>query len=631
MEKIMRTKLLAVSAAAILLFCAQPAGSSDAPASYINVLENDYLLVSAPTVKDWSVLKLSGSGPGIGYARYASKLEGAFEDVPRGRDVWEAIGPEYPDILYFGNKKYDAFMLIDVMIMTPWKYAAPDAAITLKNYLSVGLNSEDMEDVAEPVQIYKEMNEGMAFYKVDVEVKKSGKRSDGSLFDKGPSKKDKGTSKVTSIVRYLLPCPEQNVLYIVSIVNPNKESAKDVSSFTDDIRKSILYKVAPTRSRGINEELVFISQLAASFREDTKEETERKEKDKKKERRKKEAKKGMSIIWSENGQADFIPFSEEEVEFVDKKKALEYFSAMRTRTEQALAKYPDSKELMLASAILSEFNPQGVRYGDGFDRAAAVTQYEKLLSVDPSNTDALFNLGVLCYRAGEKSKALEYVSRAAALLKVDPAMYYLAAKLSKELGRPDEALALYDKAFFSFSDFEKSVLKKKYDMVKKERETAYKAKGIKPDKKEIKSWRYKTNGFVDYSRPVNLNQAFPTTGFGLNAYQQNVMMAGDAYAVWYAMVGPLEFPPKKNVLTAKWYAPDGTLYKEDLEWLPGIDQNVDGQGLASVFVGADLAATNLVFLLPIKGTDAEKKTGLWKLEIHYKDELVQEKEFLLVK
>jgi len=77
--------------------------------------------------------------------------------------------------------------------------------------------------------------------------------------------------------------------------------------------------------------------------------------------------------------------------------------------------------------------------------------------------------------------------------------------------------------------------------------------------------------------------------------------------------------PREDALIAKWYSPDGTLYREDTKRGLIYFETILGRGVPK-----------LMFELPIAGTEAENKTGLWKLEIYYKEKLVYEKYFFIM-
>ena len=94
--------------------------------------------------------------------------------------------------------------------------------------------------------------------------------------------------------------------------------------------------------------------------------------------------------------------------------------------------------------------PQAVQIALGHQRAGryaeAETMYRQVLTVDPSNFDALHLLGVLAHQVGKHRHAIEFISQAIQQNPSNPFVQNNLGEAYRALGRPDEALACYRRA-----------------------------------------------------------------------------------------------------------------------------------------------------------------------------------------
>ena len=71
--------------------------------------------------------------------------------------------------------------------------------------------------------------------------------------------------------------------------------------------------------------------------------------------------------------------------------------------------------------------------------SAAASLYQKVLTGDPENADALHLLGVLHHQQGDHGRAIERISRAVALRPNAPAFHANLAEAYRALGQPERA------------------------------------------------------------------------------------------------------------------------------------------------------------------------------------------------
>ena len=84
----------------------------------------------------------------------------------------------------------------------------------------------------------------------------------------------------------------------------------------------------------------------------------------------------------------------------------------------------------------------GIQQADQKDWAAATTTFQDVLAINPSNTYALYDLGVIDQANGDSSAAIGFYDKALVASKTyTPAMYNMAILLEKP--EPQQALSLY--------------------------------------------------------------------------------------------------------------------------------------------------------------------------------------------
>jgi TolB-like protein/Flp pilus assembly protein TadD len=87
-----------------------------------------------------------------------------------------------------------------------------------------------------------------------------------------------------------------------------------------------------------------------------------------------------------------------------------------------------------------------VRYRQDWDWSAAITEYEMALSLDPNNSDALLNVGLLTALQGRPTDALQYWEQAAGRDSLNYYVYEALADTYYAMGRFTEALAAMRKS-----------------------------------------------------------------------------------------------------------------------------------------------------------------------------------------
>ena len=117
-------------------------------------------------------------------------------------------------------------------------------------------------------------------------------------------------------------------------------------------------------------------------------------------------------------------------------KASGYLNYAREYAQKAVAENPESFEALL---LLGQLLPH-----DGNDRA---TTFRRLVEMDPTSVGALYGLGQTLYLSDHPEEAIPYLEK---VVKMDPSNgsgYHVLGKSYEKMGRYDEALAAYKKAY----------------------------------------------------------------------------------------------------------------------------------------------------------------------------------------
>jgi len=123
----------------------------------------------------------------------------------------------------------------------------------------------------------------------------------------------------------------------------------------------------------------------------------------------------------------------------------DYAQARQLLSEAAAAIPKEARfQQALGDIALAEKDPQ-----------KAITYYDKAIELDSGYFGSYLGAGVAQYRAGNKAKAEEWLTRSAELLPTAPAAYYL-GELARGSGDTQKAIKYYQAAATSQSDFGKA-------------------------------------------------------------------------------------------------------------------------------------------------------------------------------
>jgi predicted Zn-dependent protease len=121
------------------------------------------------------------------------------------------------------------------------------------------------------------------------------------------------------------------------------------------------------------------------------------------------------------------------------------FGRARSLAGEAVALYPKEARFHQFLGDLAMAEKQ---------HGASLPHYEKAMALDPNYFGSYLGAGVAAYRAGNKPRAEQWLTRSAELLPTAPAMYYLGS-IAKESGNLDRALKMFESAAQSDSELGK--------------------------------------------------------------------------------------------------------------------------------------------------------------------------------
>jgi tetratricopeptide (TPR) repeat protein len=81
-----------------------------------------------------------------------------------------------------------------------------------------------------------------------------------------------------------------------------------------------------------------------------------------------------------------------------------------------------------------------------------ITQYNKILSIDPNNTVTLYRLGLICYDKKDFKQAYQYFEKVVNLYPFDYQSVLMLAWTNYKLGKTREAKVLFNKALLYYPD-----------------------------------------------------------------------------------------------------------------------------------------------------------------------------------
>ncbi len=98
-------------------------------------------------------------------------------------------------------------------------------------------------------------------------------------------------------------------------------------------------------------------------------------------------------------------------------------------------------------ATISEALAIAVQHHQAGRLQAAEQVYRQILAVEPNQPDAIHLLGVIASRLGRPEVAVQYIERAIQLRGSDGAFHYNLGNALLAQGRPDEAIACFQRAW----------------------------------------------------------------------------------------------------------------------------------------------------------------------------------------
>jgi tetratricopeptide (TPR) repeat protein len=100
----------------------------------------------------------------------------------------------------------------------------------------------------------------------------------------------------------------------------------------------------------------------------------------------------------------------------------------------------DERVRVIAGHTADDWLAAALEYeADGEKKSEAIDAYERALSVDPNNADALINCGTLYYERGNLAKASDYFQRALALDQENALAHFNLGSVLEEVGDVEEA------------------------------------------------------------------------------------------------------------------------------------------------------------------------------------------------
>ena len=523
--------------------------------------------------------------------------------------MWSVLAPKHPAKLTMSNKKRGKVITIQTSLMSPWQCDGVTKEETVSNYLAYMLQVRTTKETKEPIELGKKILDDRIFYLMHVtdaieETQKRVKRRNSRRTTRR-EKKEKTKFKEVKVVDYMLISEERSRIYYFSLWDLKEGSfSEDIIEYFENICKAAVFNYSKDEEEEVKDAVIYAARLVSHMDILKAEGTEG--------NKESQRKKGVKILWKDKQIEEFIPF-----QYITQTKTSEYFDKNITLLNSLIKKYPDNKALHFAIAVLYEYDQGGTRYGEGYDMDLAMLHYQKAIDIDARFYDAYFNLAILYYKNNAYDKAIPLFKKVTEMCPIDISAYYLLAEIYKKKGNSEEASKYYDKALFTCTDFEKQIIKKVYDKIQRERKAIYKELGRKAPEKPKGAWKFtKTCGLRHHTEYIDENK-LPNIKFSY--WDEHIITNQDFYVLWWASLN-MGAAPAEDALTAKWYAPDGTLYHEDRR----------REVIYNQTVLAPTLAPDLMFQLPIAGTEAETKIGLWKLEIYDENELVYERYFYLM-
>lgn len=306
--------------------------------------------------------------------------------------------------------------------------------------------------------------------------------------------------------------------------------------------------------------------------------------------KKKDAVKTISVKFAESSEEKSFDIKYEKLD-----DFLKYRQIINIELDRLAEKCPNNPKIYYAMAVLCEYNDSGVRYGDGFNESKAMECYAKALGADQKFFYAYYNKGILFARKKETDRAIEEFKKCINISPVDIPSLYMLGALYEGKGDHSNTYLYYRNAKDALTAQEKGYCEKLQKRLWKKCKDLENQPGIeKPIKRQHKKVIKSAMAHLFYGSPL----------------EGNVFSYDDPFLFWH---GYLTGVTKRNQASAKWYSPSGEVFKEEKSM-----EKVEND------------ASSYYFALPVADTKAADQPGLWRIEVYYKDEIIDTKYFYIL-
>lgn len=549
---------------------------------WLEFLSTDLAKVSTPASENvyYNIVNPRNGGFGV-RGTYQEHLRKAIKDEREGYDMYDGLGllDRKWGVFYYNkpkSKRNNVGWIVYDCYQVPFWYVQGRSKDELnKRMIRYMLGSIDDIKLTTPVSFYKEKKGGREY----------------SVLKYGFKEKGKNYTKHS----YYIINDDYSICHYfnrrIRLKTKYTESAREVCD--QMITSSILVDELDDNSR-LKYMLYSARALLFDMLTDKRREKQENSAKKKAKIKDEDQAKIVTVEHVDTGKKEEIDLSYEKVDdFPGRRKMV------LDELDRLAAVHPEDPRIYYAQAVLCEYDDAGERYGDGFNEAQVFSYYKKAVDADADYYYAFYNAGILHARNNNTDKAIEYFKKCIEISPIDIVALYRLGQLIEEQGKYNTAYSYYWQAKQTLTKQEKAYCPKLQKKLWKRCNKLVKKPGVKrrkksKDKRIIKS---------------NMTWIFHSG----NLYTEitaNVFSYDEGFIFWH---GYLRNISDRSYVKAKWYSPDGAVFKEENS-VEKVKNDV----------------MSYYFALPIDDTEAANKTGVWKIDVYFKGEVIDTKHFYIL-
>ena len=376
------------------------------------------------------------------YRYYAQRLKEHITDDFVGLDMHDGFGNLSSDYILFyfldANEKTVATLYISNTYLPHWEYYGLNQDQKEKNFLKFGL----------PTVVGFEPDSKIIFSKVITDNAKYNALK-YSYKGKGEDKENTYEGRL-----YFNATDDYDTAYIINQIREldNKDADQGCKAF-DEIIETLIFKPEMNPEQAYNHMLYSARELQVVFDNSRDEESE-----------------PIEVEYEGSDKKEYIYLNQGDFDNFNDKRQL----VLSALDKAASNKHSDPRAYF-AQGVISEYNNDAKRYGDGFSDGKAERFYNKAIKVDQNFSYAFFNLGILHAKKGKYAEAIECLKKCIEICPADLIALYTLGKIYEQNEDFDNAFLTYLKTEETITyqeklwcpEFEKAVKEKISDLKKK--------------------------------------------------------------------------------------------------------------------------------------------------------------------